>query len=1136
MSQNTVQNIPHSEEEKKPEKSFSVDILPIADKEDKMEFLSNLSIVNDISKWNLNNLWFSQHTNSADHFYTPSNWYHVFLENLKSIWIDLSANSLFQCSKIKNIWIYFFKAKSVSELWNNIFITTTDNQCFYGNFDEYIQNGLSALSIVKDTKANAIEIKIKQTETYIHQKWLLKIKAQNKFHSIAADSYCVSDPGKNQIAVLKDNQLKYYTYNNQSCSPETQVYDLSDYGDVKEISTDNNNNFYFIVTHQDDKNQLRILNRNTLAEINEPYEWIKEILYMSHVTGQLFCIDNNGYLRVIIIATNDLERGFVDNNTLTLKDNSTKIVKIQDTTTYELKKVLESGWVSLDINMVDDENASEPIKAEIISFIWELNVWDDTTLKEKFDNAESIEEIEQVRQLFLQVQQHPQVMSVPGITDSMESVINKKRFSILLNEVTSQVGILFSDFERIQKQQNIQDEFPQLLRLQTKLHDVKKQRSQIPNVDTSLDTNISELSNKINTTITDIRTKNASQVKAWLDSYLDKIETYLSAINYLPQITSIYSTDIYNETLSIIDFFDWEDKKKQTTNLENIIQSHINRVERSHKSQDDEKQNQISEKLDELRNSIHQVQRVIASIEDESTLNSLTSSDPLVLKIREDITLLPKAEGDILKISLENIFLERNREIRMSKLYTQWVSVSLDEYGIDTSLYYADKWIKHVWFKLEWARTQQWNIRLELHYDDGTIFNIDSYLQDPWKYAEGMIFTDIPTELSQEDFLKHQKEYSLWLKSGKKELSNIRKQLSTIRWDVSKQEQYTSLKDKLRQHLEKYKSARILDYFATTLANKLDLNPRSHLSLPDPRFIVLAEEKDIFRKMSAGFSIQKQERKWIEILEGDPGLWKTMMCEEFGAITNREVIRIQCSKMDPSDLFFSPQLKAGETSRQPAEWIKIMQKPGTLILFDEVDKLDPQCFERLHRLFDAGRSIYDPQIWTIKAHPDCLFAGTRNSYEILSNPIVSRSSIMQIHAPSEENEAYKIAKYTWIDYFNNVSFKEFVDVYEGRNDDTKSAGSEKLTSILDNIRSTVQLFQKLRKKQKSDNYDDKFEFEVSYRDAEQIFLRHRQLSDSSFKDIAKEVLTPKARAVVKDFEDKDIQEKILNDLINSCFN
>jgi hypothetical protein len=36
-------------------------------------------------------------------------------------------------------------------------------------------------------------------------------------------------------------------------------------------------------------------------------------------------------------------------------------------------------------------------------------------------------------------------------------------------------------------------------------------------------------------------------------------------------------------------------------------------------------------------------------------------------------------------------------------------------------------------------------------------------LRDPGKYAEGMVFTDIPTELSQKDFIEHQKNYSTWI-------------------------------------------------------------------------------------------------------------------------------------------------------------------------------------------------------------------------------------------------------------------------------------------------------------------------------------------------------------------------------------
>jgi hypothetical protein len=52
------------------------------------------------------------------------------------------------------------------------------------------------------------------------------------------------------------------------------------------------------------------------------------------------------------------------------------------------------------------------------------------------------------------------------------------------------------------------------------------------------------------------------------------------------------------------------------------------------------------------------------------------------------------------------------------------------------------------------------------------------------------------------------------------------------------------------------------------------------------------------------------------------------MCEYLAAVTNREIVRVQCSKkISYSEFFFAPTLKKGETSSSPAEWIKMMQKP-----------------------------------------------------------------------------------------------------------------------------------------------------------------------------------------------------------------
>jgi len=154
------------------------------------------------------------------------------------------------------------------------------------------------------------------------------------------------------------------------------------------------------------------------------------------------------------------------------------------------------------------------------------------------------------------------------------------------------------------------------------------------------------------------------------------------------------------------------------------------------------------------------------------------------------------------------------------------------------------------------------------------------------------------------------------------------------------------------------------------------------------------EKKEILEKLSERLAEQKQNGG-IEILEWWSELWKTAMCEFLANVTNREIVRVPCSKIDPSDLFYSSTLEKNEVTREQADWIKAMQKPWTIILFDEIDKLDAQCFERLHSLFDRSRSVFDSHLWAIKANEDCLFIWTCNSDSRLSNPILSRSRILK---------------------------------------------------------------------------------------------------------------------------------------------
>ncbi len=1099
---------------------FSIELLPNNNKNNVLEFLSNLSVVDWLNFDDFINIWFKRASfKNLESFVVPES-FETYINNLKdmrvysSVWIHISK---------LNSQVNLFEILDILTVEDYIIITTKDGNILLWKFDEYLSKGVKALKIQDKRKKREMMEYIKMKSKFYQWKSILRISINNENIGFESDWYCVINKSGKRLVGIKDSNLVYLNYDNNEKSylPEKEFYNLSFYGKIKQISTDENNNFYFIISEEQNYSKLRILNRKTLEEVQDAYDGITEIVYMSHEHNKLFCKDDKENLRVVCISTNNIPRGYVDKNPLDINNN--KLIK---TAAEEVKDKLDIIWISINLENKNEQNLAK----DIIKKIWDASVWE-KTFKEIFDDANDVESIEEVKKLFLQIKKHPDLINVPETINEVESEINKKYFSMLLKKLKSDTKKLGDDLKNLESEENPENILTDLINFKERLDEIEKIRWQIPNTDSNLDNEISSIKKEIERNISEIRSKNLDDIKKSLEEYFEKIQDYLSLINYLPQITSVYNKEEYIEAIKIIEILDEDERKTQTRNIEDIIASHIARIEKVKKSEKSEKQRQIEEKISEINTWISNIKRIIASIDNIESLKELQNSDPLVLKIKNYIETIPKEYREEMTISLDNAFKKREQEIRINEFHNKTRSVSIDEYGIDVSLYFSNIWQKSIWFKLEWSRTPEGNIKLALHYDDGTVFDIDSYLQNPGRYALGMIFINIPTHLSQEDFLRHQRDYNFWLDRWKKQYEEMRKRMSEIRNDNSKKEEYENLKEKYKNHLEKFKSPRILEYFATALANKLDLNPRSHYSLPDPRFIVLDEEREIFRKISAGFVIQKKEQKWIEILEWDPGLWKTMMIEQFGAMTNREVVRIQCSKMDPSDLFFSPQLKAWETSRQQAEWIKIMQKPWVIILFDEIDKLDPQCFERLHRLFDSGRSIYDPQIGTIKAHSDCIFAGTRNSYEILSNPIVSRSSIIQINAPSEKNEAYKIAKYTGIDYFKNIDFDKFSRFYGEESFFRGEDKDNELTRTLGNVRFLVKLFQNLREKQKSENYQEKFEFEVSYRDAEQIFLRYNQLWDKSFSEVIEEVLVPKARAVVSNLEDKDIQENIVRGLV-----
>jgi hypothetical protein len=154
----------------------------------------------------------------------------------------------------------------------------------------------------------------------------------------------------------------------------------------------------------------------------------------------------------------------------------------------------------------------------------------------------------------------------------------------------------------------------------------------------------------------------------------------------------------------------------------------------------------------------------------------------------------------------------------------------------------------------------------------------------------------------------------------------------------------------------------------------------------------------------------------------------------------------------------------------------------------------------------------------------------------MGNPIVSRSRIQMIEYPSMQNEAYKVSKYANNDFLDELSYLDFVQLREKYTVQStsapKNANERKIYDIIINIKHLLNIFTELRKKYDSDSFDDKFEYELSYRDAHHIFIDYNADPAQTFKKSIKDILIPKVRAVVKSKEDKDLQKSITDKVID----
>ncbi|EKE27732.1 MAG: hypothetical protein ACD_3C00163G0004 [uncultured bacterium (gcode 4)] len=959
------------------------------------------------------------------------------------------------------------------------------------------------------------------------------INEWNVISTIVWDLFTIVNPEEWDVIIINNNLLEIMKLDTN------WVQSISDtiahpYWVIQKITIDNNANFLLVISKYDDKTKFHVLQRNTL-ECIETFDDITDILLVDN-KDDVTCLNKDG--NVISIDTNfdQFAKWFIEDGEV-VKDWTQRITRVEDQTKEYLSKVLVGWWIQVNLEDVRSwnwikENWSSNDSA-IVEQLWMTKIWEDETLRMLFEKAQEIEEIELVYDVFLQIKLNPAVSAVKWISDSIESAINKKRYEIKMRDFSDKLTLVNDDLQKLDRQG--EDYFLKLNIIKTRLDELRKMRSQIPLMAKEMDDVLKKLSICISEDISKFQKENSDTVISTIETNLTHIIGFLAEVEYMASLTQVYATEIWKQTENMIELLEDDQKDIYKKKLFATITQRQQVLFKAERDSKDFIWKALKEEINEVKWSIQQLSEILETIDDEVNLDIMKGGDALYLRIMEKIWEFPVKDSEKLILRLNSIFDDRKLKIKLQRLDNKWVVHSLDEYWISTFLYFSDIIDTQVWYRVRWNRLSDSRIRLQLCFDDWTCFDIDRYLQYPSLYADAMITSTIQAEMTQREFFQYERNLSEWKKVWKPQLIKLSEKFMKAESTETKQR----LIKQIREVKKYYAQARLTEVFAINLGNKLNLNPRSHLENLNPRFIVLDEEKDLLTKMSRGFTIQKQEQKWIDILEWWPWLGKTEICRFFAAATNREIIRVQCSKMDPSDMFFSPQLRAWETSREPADWIKLMQKPGTIVLYDEIDKLNSESFERLHSLFDASRSVYDPQMWMVRAHPDTLFVGTRNSYEKMSNPIVSRSVIIKVEAPSEMNEAFKVSKYTSIDFFEKMSSADFNQLWTKYVTQNEAPGNssweKKVFETIQNIRKLIGILNELRHKQTSDAYEDKFEYELSYRDAEQIFLRYNMDGSSSFKDKIIEILIPKVRAVVYSQEDKDAQEKIAIDIIDEEF-
>ncbi len=935
--------------------------------------------------------------------------------------------------------------------------------------------------------------------------------------TIPGDMMTILEREKWKILVINKNRFEVTTINSDwSYTQERPI--MHPYGKIEKISIDNNENFIFLVVSDDSNKKLCILNRKTLELIDEIPD-ISEIVSIDNKNNISAINWENKYLS---IDTNldQFPKWFVDSWKV-IAESEIEVVSIQDKPRSELKNILSSGWIVLTHEMEEvldeSENGSQTNDTQLREQIWQSPIagFDNKTLRNLYLEAHTSQEIDAVYAISQQLKKNPHITAVKWLVEPIVWKITNKRDEIKLSEMSAKL------IEIQQELPTIKD-FADMVSLKNKLQEIKQSRSQIIAINKDVDLLLKETLGVINDKITEFQMEHKEQMDEDIKKNIGYIHAYMDWIDFLPQITSVYTTDLRKQTEQMLQYLSDEDRKKFKKQMADTVMSRQNVLTK--KSKDSEKSllQQQEAWVTEIKTKISSLKWILDSIQDEDALKSLEISDPLVLMIREEINDLPENKAQELNQRLEQLFKERTLSIQFTKDAAKGTLKSLDQYGIPKSLYFVPEVTKKV----------KWDISAK-PWKDGQ-YRL-TFVSSTWNVIEPSINKKILWNFKfTYTFAERQK---LKKDLGERRSNGVKSKYKTLRKNHAANPNDEQSRKELEELANKYYVPRMVDIMNTISweGNRWNLTPRKNLPSIDSRTVITSTIQDSLSERWDILGQQLQYKQGIMIVESEAGTGKNFKCDILGHLTNRELFDVSCNEyMEKEDLLFSPEIDNDGTHRKPSQLVQGLRTPWAIIVLDEINTLKPWVSKLLNPLLDGRRYINDPQMGRVHAHPSVIIVGLMNptyyrGTKELPQEFKSRAMMTNDKYPEPQEEAYMISRFLdgGLSKLTQDEFNHYRDEYVVRN---QRPVDRAVYDIFAALHAVVKVAKKLRevysKTMSGDaNSGEELNFIFTSRDGNYVVQNFN--SSKNIKKSIKNVVIPK----VSDLEQKKFAASLIDSLV-----